>query len=78
MTYSTHSSNATVHAIGNITVNGSSANVSGDSDFNIIVSDTKTTALANFSAGATVNVNNFNVISMLANTFIASLIRTAV
>ena len=53
--------NATVHATGNVTVNGANVQVTGDNDFNVIVSDTKTTGLANISAGASVEVANVNV-----------------
>ena len=54
-------SNSNVRATGNVTVNGATVNVTGDSDFNVIVSDSKTTGLANVSAGATVNAKTMNV-----------------
>lgn len=54
-------SDATVHAVGAMTVNGSNVNVSGDNDFNVIVSDGKTSGLANISSGASVSVAGMNV-----------------
>ena len=54
-------SDVTVHATGAMTVNNVTVNVSGDNAFDVLVTDSKTTELANISSGATINVNNLDV-----------------
>lgn len=54
-------SDATVHAVDAMTVNNANINVSGDNDFNVIVSDGKTSGLANISSGASLSVAGMNV-----------------
>ncbi len=52
---------ATIHAIGNVDVNNLAVDVTGDSDFNVIVADSMVTELVNISAGASVDVASVDV-----------------
>ena len=54
-------SDVTVHATGAMTVNETNVDVTGDEDYNVIVESGTVKALANISAGASVNVANMNV-----------------
>ena len=50
--------NVTVHATHAVTVNELDANVVGDTDFDVIVSDSKTVEIVNISAGASLSVSS--------------------
>ena len=54
-------SDVTVHATGAMTVNKVYANVTGDTDYNVIVENSTTTGLVNISSGASVSVANIFV-----------------
>ena len=53
--------NVTVHATHAVTVNEVDANVVGDTDFDVIVSDSKTVEIVNISSGASLSVASVNV-----------------